>query len=320
MRMNEVATSKVPIPNRESWLSSFFSWMGSRKVAPYVFITPFYIIFMIFGIGPIGFAIFMSLTSWAGLEAPKFIGLANYFQMFKDATFRLSVVNSIWYIAAMLFISIPLAFLLAAFLNNHWLKNRTVFRGIYFLPAITSSVVIGIVFRLFYDLNYGVLNYFLGLVGLPPIDWIGTAAWFKPAVIILLLWRWVGYTSVFFLAGMQAISQEILEAALVDGANTMQRYTRVIIPILRPVILFVTVTVTINSFQIFEEPYVLSGRGFYQSGGPGDAGLSLALYLYRMGFQFGQLGFASAVGMVIFAAVFVLSVLELRRGGLFVSE
>ena len=266
------------------------------------------------------FAVYMSLTDWAGLAAPSLVGLSNFVQIFQDKAFWLAATNSLWYVAAMLLISTPLSLGLAALLNASWLKGRAFFRAIYFLPAITSPIVIGVVFRLIFDLNYGVLNFITSKVGLPAIDWIGSPAWFKTAVVILLLWRWVGYTSVFFLAGLQSISSEILEAAMVDGANWVQRFTLVIIPILRPVILFVVVTVTINSFQIFEEPYILSGRGFYQLGGPADSGLSLAMYLYRAGFLFGQLGLGSAIGLVIFAVIFLASLSEIRRLGLFAAE
>jgi ABC-type sugar transport system permease subunit len=291
-----------------------------HKLIPYLFIAPFYVSFVTFGLGPMVFAFYMSLTNWTGLETPAFVGLSNFRQMLSDGGFWLSVVNSIWYVAAMILVSVPAALILAALLNASWLRGRSVFRSIYFLPAITSSIVIGLVFRLLYDLNYGVLNYGLGALSVPPIDWLGSPTWFKPAVIALLLWRWIGYTSIFFLAGLQAIPPEILAAGTVDGANRLQSFLYLVIPMLRPVILFVTVIATINSFQIFEEPYILSGGGMYQLGGPSDAGLSLEMYLYRTGFLFGQLGYGSAVGVTMFLLIFLVSLFELRRFGLFVAE
>lgn len=291
-----------------------------HQLIPYLFISPFYLSFVIFGLGPMLFALYMSLTNWTGMQGAQFVGIANYVQMFNDAAFWKAVINSAWYVGTMVFVSIPLSIGLAALLNGAWLRGRTAFRAIFFLPAITSAVVIGIAFRLILDVNYGILNFLLGGLGLAPIDWMGSPVWFKPAVIILLLWRWVGYTSIFFLAGLQAIPQEVIEAGIVDGANWWQRFTRLIIPMLRPVILFVTVIVTVNSIQIFEEPYILSGGGFYQLGGPADSGLSLAMYLYRTGFLFGQLGFGSAVGVVMFVVMFSLAMFQVRRFGLFVTE
>ncbi len=284
-----------------------------RKLAPYVFISPFYIFFLIFMVIPVFFALYTSFTNWAGLETPQFIGLRNYTNLFKDKTFRLALVNNVWYSAASVFIVIPLALLLAVLLSASWLKAREFFRAVYFMPILTSAVVVGIIFILLYDYRYGLLNWALSQLGLPTPNWLGAREWKKPAVIGLIVWRWTGHHMIYFLAGLQSVPQELYEAAMVDGANRLRTFFHITLPLLKPVTLFVVVTTTIGSFQIFEEPYVLGA-------GPADAGLSLAQYLYRVGFQYMRQGFGSSVGFVLFAIIFALSLIQTRYFGLFREE
>ena len=285
-----------------------------RKVAPYVFISPFYILFFIFMIAPTFYALYASFTNWMGLETPQFIGLKNYFNLFKDSAFRLAMVNTLWYSSASVFIVVPLALLLAVLLNAGWLKLREFFRAVYFMPIITSAVVVGIIFVLVYNYQYGLLNWVLRSVGLLAPAWLGTKAWVKPAIIGLIIWRWTGHHMIYFLAGLQSVPQEIYEAAIVDGADRFQSLVYITIPLLRPIILFVVVITTIGSLQIFEEPYILT------RGGPADASLSLALYLYRSGFEFMRLGFGSSIGFVLFAIIFSLTIVQTRLFGMFKEE
>ena len=284
-----------------------------RKLAPYVFISPFYIFFFIFMVIPILFALYASFTNWAGLEPPQFIGLKNYLDLIKDKTFRLALVNNLWYSGASVFIVVPLALLLATLLDASWLRGREFFRAVYFMPILTSAVVVGIIFLLLYDYRYGLLNWVLDAVGLPTPDWLGAKEWKKPAVIGLIIWRWTGHHMIYFLAGLQSIPQELYEAAMVDGASRFRSLIHITIPLLRPVILFVVVITTIGSFQIFEEPYVLGAE-------PADSGLSLAMYLYRVGFTYMRQGFGSSVGFALFAIIFALSLIQTRYFGLFREE
>jgi len=281
-----------------------------RKLAPYVFISPFYVFFLTFMVIPIFFALYTSFTNWVGLAPPQFVGLKNYINLFKDNTFRLALVNNLWYSGASVFIVVPLALLLAVLLNVGWLRAKRLFQAVYFAPILTSAVVVGIIFLLLYDYRYGLLNWVLGELGLPTPDWLGAKEWKKPAIIGLIIWRWTGHHMIFFLAGLQGIPQELYEAAMVDGAGKLRSFTHITLPLLRPVILFVVVVTTIGSFQIFEEPYVLGA-------GPSDAGLSLAMYLYRVGFTYMKQGFGSSVGFVLFAIIFALSLIQTRYLGLF---
>jgi len=267
----------------------------------------------VFLVIPVFFALYASFTNWAGLEVPQFVGIRNYINLFRDKTFQLALVNNIWYSGASVFIVIPLALFLAVLLSANWLRGREVFRAVYFAPILTSAVVVGIIFILLYDYRYGLLNWALAQLGLPTPNWLGARELKKPAVIGLIVWRWTGHHMIYFLAGLQSIPQELYEAAMVDGANRLRSFIHITLPLLRPVLLFVVVTTTIGSFQIFEEPYVLGA-------GPADSGLSLAMYLYRVGFQYMRQGFGSSVGFVLFAIIFSLSLIQTKYFGLFREE
>ncbi|KKK86460.1 hypothetical protein LCGC14_2763030, partial [marine sediment metagenome] len=227
-----------------------------QKAIPYIFISPFYILFFIFMIGPAFFALYASFTGWRGLASPEFVGFQNYAYLLKDKTFHLSLLNTFKYAAAGVFIVIPLALLLASLLNVGWLKGKSFFRAVYFLPVITPAVVVGIVFSIVYDHNYGLFNWALSQVGLPIINWI-SADFFKFAVAGMIIWRWSGYHMIYFLAGLQGIPKDLYEAAEVDGANIFQKFRYITIPSLRPIIIFILVIMTISSLQIFDEPFML---------------------------------------------------------------
>lgn len=290
----------------------FYWWSKYQKsITPYICISPFYIIFMIFFIIPVFFAFYLSFMSWSGIGQPKLVGISNYINIFRDQTFILSVKNTIWYITASILLVLPLALFLAIILNNRFLKFKGFFRSLYFMPILTSTVAVAIVFRLLYDRDYGLFNIPLISLGKEPIDWLGSMELSKLAVIGLVTWRWTGYHMVFFLAGLQAIPQELYEAALVDGANKFQSFWYVTLPMLRPVITFELVTTLIGASQIFEEPFILT------SGGPADSSLSLVGYLYRVGFEWLRFGYASSIGVILFVFIFVFSLLQIKYLGAF---
>lgn len=290
----------------------FYWWSKYQKsITPYICISPFYIIFMIFFIIPVFFAFYLSFMSWSGIGQPKLVGISNYINIFRNQTFILSVKNTIWYITASILLVLPLALFLAIILNNRFLKFKGFFRSLYFMPILTSTVAVAIVFRLLYDRDYGLFNIPLISLGKEPIDWLGSMELSKLAVIGLVTWRWTGYHMVFFLAGLQAIPQELYEAALVDGANKFQSFWYVTLPMLRPVITFELVTTLIGASQIFEEPFILT------SGGPADSSLSLVGYLYRVGFEWLRFGYASSIGVILFVFIFVFSLLQIKYLGAF---
>lgn len=287
-----------------------------KKLTPYLFIAPFYIVFLIFMLGPVLYALFASVTNWQGVAAPHFTGLNNYIYMLHDVPLRKALLNTLWYSVVCVVTVIPLSFILANLLNITWLKGRNIFRLVYFLPIAMSALAVGVVFKVLYDADYGVINFVLKSIGLSAVNWAGDTFWFKPAVAGMIMWRWTGSHMIYFLAGLQGIPKHYYEAAEIDGANGWQRFIYITLPSLRPVILFVTVILTISALQIFEEPYMLyhDAKGF---GGPNDAGLSLAMYLYRQGFVFLKRGYGSAVGTVMLVIVATLSLIQTKMFGLF---
>ncbi len=286
-----------------------------HKAAPYLFISPFYILFFAFMLGPALFAGYISLTGWRGLATPDFIGLQNYSYLLKDGTFHKSLLNTFKYAVVGVVIVIPLALFLASLLNVSWLRAKGFFRAVYFLPVITPAVVVGIVFSMVYDQQYGIFNWALLQINLPIIKWM-TADYFKLAVAGMIIWRWCGYHMIYFLAGLQGIPKTIYEAAEVDGANVFQKFRYITIPSLRPIIIFILVIMTISSLQIFDEPFMLlnDGRGF---GGPQDSGLSITMYLYRTGFIFMRRGYGSAIGSILFTIILILALFQTKVLGLF---
>jgi ABC-type sugar transport system permease subunit len=303
---------------RGGFLANATKWRNRQGIAPYLFIAPFYITFVVFWVGPSLFGMYASLTDWQGLAAPSFIGLRNYVRLLHDETFLKALVNTIWYGVASLVV-IPTALLLAVGLNALWVRGRTLYRVVYFLPMGTASAIVAIVFILILDHQYGALNYLLSSVHLGKPDWLGAQDTVKPAVMILYVWHYLGYYMVFFLAALQGIPRELFESAKTDGATDIQAFRHITVPSLRPVILFVTLINTVTALQIFEEPQVLNtfAKIVGLSGGPADAGLSLAQYLYRVAFTFGQLGLGAAIGVVIFAFVMTLGLVQARLFGLF---
>ncbi len=280
------------------------------QYAPYFFISPFYILFAIFFLFPTLFALVLGFLKWSSMGTPEWFGLRNYERLFGDTVFWQSVGNTVFYAATSLFVIMPLALLEAVALNSKLLRFRTLWRAIYFAPIVTSSVAISLVFRMLYNREYGLINNLLLAVGGMPVDWLGNTGAVKIAVMGVVLWRWTGLLAVYFLAGLQSISEELYEAAAIDGANALQRFLHVTLPSLRPVVLFVSVIVLIGSMQIFDDPQILFGT--QNPGGPANAGLSIVQYLYQRGI--GQLlyGYASAVGVFLFVIIFVLSLGQFR--------
>jgi len=284
---------------------------NQQRVIPYLFILPFYILFAIFMVYPICFGLYLSLHEWSGIGDMLFVGSGNYLNLFRDQDFRLALLNTFWYMGASLVINLVFSLLLATMLNSTLVRGRKILRTIYFIPIVTSIVAAAIVFTLFYDRDYGLFNLPLILSGRAPLDWLGDVSLSKLAVIGLIAWRWTGFNMVYFLAGLQSIPPLLYEAALIDGANALQRFFRITLPLLKPIILFVTVITLTGSIQVFEEPYVLTG------GGPADSSMSVVMYLFRTGMEYLRLGYAAAIGFFLFGTVFIFSWIQMNLMGIF---
>lgn len=251
-----------------------------------------------------GFVI--SLTDWDILTAPDWIGLANYRNMVvDDELFTKSLVNTLYFTVGVVPIGTALS-LFAAVVMNQNLRGRTVFRTIYFLPTVSSGVAIALLWAWLYNTQFGLINYLLSGVGIPKVSWLGDTRFAMPAVIIMTIWRSLGYNMVLFLAGLQGIPQEYYEAVTIDGANRWQSFRHITVPMLSPTTFFVLILSMIGSFQVFEATYVMT------QGGPFYATYTMVLYIFFQGFQWFRMGYASALAYILFAIILLLTFIQLR--------
>lgn len=282
---------------------------GSRlweTTAPYVFISPFYTLFAVFGAFPIGFSLYISFFEWKGLRVGGFLGLGNYAVLLADPQFHLALVNTailgLAYVPAMLVLSLSFAAAL-----NRPLRLRGLYRTGYFLPVVTSLVVVGILFQFFFASSYSPVNAFLGLFGVPPKSWLSEVWFVKPAIVIMLLWRWVGFNMMIMLAGLQTIPEELYEAGRIDGASPIQAFLNLTVPLMVRVIAFSAILATIGMFNLFDEVYVLAGS----SGGIQQSGLVTGLLIYRTAFETFKFGYAAAIAYAVAAVIVVLSLAQI---------
>jgi ABC-type sugar transport system permease subunit len=303
-----VVKTAVPGTSTPSIRNKWERWWP--KLAPYAFISPFYILFVVFGAFPILFSAFISLTNWEGVRPWQFVGLDNYRILFSDPSFSRSLVNIFIIALGYQPIFLLLALVFAVLLNDVSLRFRSFFRTVYFLPVVTSLVVVGLVFMMLLDPKYGLVNTALSMFCVETIHWLDDPPWMRVVVILALIWRWTGYEMIIMLAGLQAIPLDVYESAKVDGANSVQSFLHITVPLMKPVILFCVVLSTIGSFNIFDEAYVFFGTG----GGSQEAGLVPGVFLYRSAFTYFKFGYASAFAYILGAIIVFFSVIQLRLG------
>ncbi|MDE0197657.1 MAG: sugar ABC transporter permease [Caldilineaceae bacterium] len=281
-----------------------------RRLAPYLFISPFYILFVVFALGPLIAALYFSMIKWPGTGPMTFLGLANYLELFEDEIFLKSLGNTTYYAIGAVFVILPVALFLALLINAAVVRAKSVFRIAFILPVLTSTVAATIMFLLMFEHQYGLFNVALEAVGLNALKWLDEEL-VKLSVLLLAAWRYTGLNMLYFLAGLQSIPTDVYEAASVDGAGRWTTFWQITLPLLRPVSLFVVVVTIIGSFQFFAEPLLLAG------GGPNNASLTIANYLYRVGFSYLRMGYASAVGYILAVIIFILTLLQLKFFGAF---
>jgi len=276
-------------------------------ISGYLYISPFFILFGIFGVFPIVFTAFISFHKWDILGTREFVGFRNYQLLFTDPLFWKSLGNtfSIWVISTIpqLFMALIIAFVL----NQAFLKGKQFFRLSVFLPNITSVVAVAIIFDSIFGHHYGILNYFLSIFGIENINWKGTYLGTHIAIATMVIWRWVGYNSIIYLSALQSIPKDLYEAATIDGASKMQQFFMITIPMIRPMIIFTVILSTIGGMQIFAEAQIFSGAG----GGALDQGLTMTLYLYEEAFVRNAFGYASSIAWVLFLIIVLFSLFNL---------
>ena len=279
-----------------------------QKTAPYLFVAPYFLIFLIFSTFPIFFSAFISLNDWRGFDTPTFIGIKNYIELFSDRLFYRSLINTFLLMLLVIPIQIFLGFIIANFLNSKLMLGKKVFQVLVFLPYLTTPIALGIIFSLLFDPVFGAVNLVLAKIGIPTVNWMSEPWPARFLVSIVTIWRWAGYTAVLFLAGLTNINTDIYEACEIDGVNSLQRAVSITIPLLRPVILFVVITTMIGCFQIFEEPFIIFSVGRRLTGGPDNAVLSGIWYFYETTFRGNfRSGYGASVALTLFMVIAVVS-------------
>ncbi len=288
----------------------------SPRHAPYVLLAPFLVLFFVFGLFPLCFSLYLAFQSWeptSGLAAMHYVGLDNFAFALQDEWFWKSLSNTGWLAVVSGVPQHLVAIPLACFINMAFRRSRNAVVGAYFLPYITSSVAIAILFSSPFSTDYGLINLVLavlrevpGLAWLLPaqaIDWLNDPDALKPAISLIVFWRYVGFNIVLYLAALQTIPPDLYEAATMDGASRLKQFFHITLPSLKPMIFFGVTLSVIGGLQLFEEPFILTGG----KGGSDQAGMSTAVYLYRTAFDFNDFGAASAMSWLLFIVVALLT-------------
>lgn len=286
---------------------------GERNPAAYVFLAPALVLIGVFFFLPVVAAFVLGFTDFdlyavGDPSNARWVGLGNYRQLLSTPLFWQSLRNTFYFALVGGPLSIGVSLAAALLLNHRLVRFKGFFRTVYFAPFVTTLVAVAIVWRYLYHTKYGLLNYGLGAFGLGPVDWLGDPRWSMPAIILMTVWKGFGYNMLIFIAGLQAIPEELYEAARIDGAGAWQRFRHVTLPQLGPTLLFVTVITMIGFFQLFVEPYVMT------QGGPLRSTTSVVLLMYEEGFRWWRMGYAASVAFVLFVIILGATLLQLRLG------
>ncbi|WP_337031536.1 sugar ABC transporter permease [Paenibacillus illinoisensis] len=289
----------------------------SQKVAPYVFVLPFILIFLIFWFFPLVNSFVMSFQDRMLGQDPKWIGEANYSKLFTDKVFLTSIKNSVVYMLGTLVLLIPFPMLFAVMINSKLMMGREFFKSSFFLPALTSVAVAGTIFRLtFGEMEGSLMNSFLGLFGVEPIKFLKDGQWSMAALLILACWRWTGVNMLYYLSGLKSIDNEYYEAASIDGASAWQKFRTITMPLLKPTTVYVTTISVYAGLAMFTESLMM----FNGNNSPKNIGLTIVGYLYRQGIEKNKLGYAAAVGIVLLVIAMVINLTQLKFSGMFKKE
>ncbi|HET6285851.1 MAG TPA: sugar ABC transporter permease [Amycolatopsis sp.] len=280
------------------------------KVSPYLYIAPFFVVFGIVGLFPLLYTAYVSLFSWeAGDDNPVFIGVDNFKELSTDTQFWNALENTV---SIFLLSSVPqliIAVLLAALLSVR-LRGAAGWRVGVLLPYAAGLVALGIIFANLFGPKYGLVNGLLQTIGLDPVDWQAGRFSSHVAIATMVNWRWTGYNALIVLAAMQAIPKELHEAALIDGAGAVRRFSSITLPLLKPTLIFVTITSTIGGLQIFTEPKLFDAMPGSNNGGSSNQFQTVTLYLYQTAFENYELGYASAIAWVLFVLIVLIALVN----------
>jgi ABC-type sugar transport system permease subunit len=278
-----------------------------RNRAGYLFIAPGYLAFLAFMLLPLLAAIGLSFykASFA-IDQRQFVGLLQYERLLHNKTFHKALINTIKYVAVVVPATVGLSLTISLLVNPRGMRAQSFYRGAFYLPGVAGGVILSVVWLWLFNPTFGLLNYLLGLVGIEPVLWLASTKTSFWAVCMVVLTYTIGQPIILFLAALASLNQDLLDASMVDGANSVQRTWFVTIPLLRPVILFVFATQTIGVFQIWETIYMLT------EGGPSSSSTSLVFLIYQTAFIAGKYGKASAIGVVLLILVTIVTLFQLR--------
>lgn len=277
---------------------------------PYLFILPFFVLFLVFQLIPIIWTVYISFTQWRGIGDPQFIGWDNYKKILIDNMFWEALKNTVVYWISGLVLILIFALLIATILNSDLLKGRVFFKTVTFLPNVCAAIAMGLIFRLFFDENAGLINEELQAFGLSRVPWLTSTQFSKIPVIILNVWRNTPWFTMIILSGLLNIPRDYYEAATMDGAGKWKQFCYITLPSLGNILFFCSVTLTVDSWKLFNESYILPG--------PGTSNTSLFQYMYESGFNTFNMGYASSIGVVLIVILAIISVIQLavrRRQG-----
>jgi ABC-type sugar transport system permease subunit len=276
-------------------------------MAPYLFISIFFIAYGVFGFYPTLYGLWLSFQG--GIDHFTFVGFKHYIEVFHDALFWQSMWNGTKMALASLLIITPLAMGVAILINQRRIaKYKGFFATFFFTPNITSAVAVGVIFSLIFDPSVGMLNRLIGLFGLPSVQWLQDPHWTMPSLVIVIIWRALGINILYCLAGLQNVSQDLGEAAKIDGANSFQSFWHITLPAMRPVMAFIVFQAILGSYNMFTEAFVLAGKGF----GPADSLVFPTTYLYQQAFQAENYGYSAAVGWVFTLILVIIGIVQLK--------
>ena len=281
---------------------------SSRNRAAYGFLAPYLLIFAVFWIWPIISSFVMSFQN-TRINPWTFSPGANWGRLFSDPAFYNALKNTMIILIIQVPVMITLATIMAVLLNSPLLKAKGLFRFAFFAPVIVGEVAYAAVFRLMFNLDFGIINKLLNACGIPSISWFAEAPAAMALLIIAVTWRWAGYNAIIILAGLQSIPDDVYEAATLDRVSKLKQFIYITLPLLRPIILFCVVLSIIGSMQLFTEPFLITNRG-----GPGGGTETLGLFLYRQGFASLNFGYASAIAYTMAALAIAISLLNLWVG------
>ncbi len=298
----------VTVPRR---VGSLRAQRRREVLEAYLYLLPTFIGLLLFSLGAIIASAGISFTDWDVLRPARWVGLSNYERLFRTPLVWQTFGNTLYYTAVIVPVGTALALGLALALNRG-LRGIVVLRSLYFMPVISSTVAVSLVWGWLYNQQFGLINYLLSLVGITGPAWLADTTTAMPAVIIMSIWKGLGYNMVIFLAGLQGIPQELYEAAKIDGAGAWARFRYITFPLVSPTTFFIVVLSTIAAFQVFDQTFVMTG------GGPAYSTTTLALYIYQNAFQWFHMGYAAALSYVLFGAVAAVIMVQFRVQGRFI--